>query len=626
MSKFIKIVGAIAGAVALVATGIGAFAAVGSKLAATAATVAKIATVVAGVANLGAVILNKPPPARGSVTQVLIAPDAPQPYVMGEGFFAGVMRHDTGYGATLNKVPNPYRFMAVVYSGGGPVQSLIPWIDMAAPSSWYSGFAWPTTRLGACPDTALVPQWAGAPGWTTSSKLSGYAAGGWSWLFDKDGKRFAAGIPLFGMYGQWVKVYDPRLDSTFPGGSGSCRALDETTYVWSENPALHAGTYALGRYQNGGKRTMGIGLDYSAIDFVAIAAWANTCELNGWKIFGPVYEPGDRFANLRDICLAGGCEPVLGAAQLGFYWATPRVAIDTITEADLAEGEQAVTPQSSWRARLNAIVPKYRSPAHNWEMVQAAAVVVSTLVTEDGELKQSEWPWNLVKDVDQVTELARYKIADARELQPIELTVGPRFRHYRPGDCLNIDLWDVMRLDVPAVILRKQIDPAGMTVSLTLISETAAKHGFALGLTGTPPPTPALGQTAEQRDLLAWEARSGRGIYRIVSNDIIPLSSDDDQIDIAAFEATLDDGRTIEFPTGSVTSLTSGVYYAVLWSLSASSYSVQPHPALTAMGDPDKVFVGWQATSSGGTYTPPDSTPPGYGGGGGNPGEFFPIP
>lgn len=625
MAKFLRAVAVIAGAVALVATGVGAFAAAGSKLAATAASVAKIATVVGGVAGIGAQILHKPPPARGSVTQVLIAPDAPQPYVMGEGYFAGVMRHDTAYGATLNKIPNPYRFSAVVYSGGGPVQSLTPWYDLEPISSWYSGFLFATTRLGNCPDTALVPQWSGTPGWSSSSKLSGQACGGWSFLFDKDGKRFAAGLSQFGLYGQWVKVYDPRLDSTFPGGSGSCRLGDETTYVWSENPALHAGTYAFGRYQNG-KRTFGLGLEREAIDFVAIAAWANTCDINGWTIFGPVFEPGDRWANLRDISLAGGCEPILGAAGLGFHYWTPRVSLDTITADDLAEGAASVVAQTTWRSRLNTIRPKYRSPAHRWEMVQADAISVASLVAEDGEEKAAEWPWNLVKNVDQAAELSRYKIADSRELQPIELPLGPRFRHYRAGDQLDIELWDLMRLETPAVIIRKSFDPATMTTTLTLIGETVAKHAFALGLTGTPPPTPALGQTAQDRDQLAWESRSGRGAYRFVQQTVaFPLTSDDDQIDVAAFSGVIDDGRTLSLPAQSITGLASGTIYAVFYSLSAGTWSAVADPATAAMADPDKVFLAWHATSAGGVFDAPDPPPDGWGGAGGNWGQF-PIP
>jgi hypothetical protein len=63
-----------------------------------------------------------------------------------------------------------------------------------------------------------------------------------------------------------VKAYDPRLDSTQTGGSGAQRALTESTYVYSQNPWVHAETYALGRWQNS-KIVIGPGLPADKIDF-----------------------------------------------------------------------------------------------------------------------------------------------------------------------------------------------------------------------------------------------------------------------------------------------------------------------------------------------------------------------
>lgn len=501
MSKALKVIGTIAGAVVLVATGVGLVAAA-AKTIAVAASVAKIATVVAAVATVGSSLLQKPPPARGSVAQILIQSDAPQPYVMGEGLTAGILRHDTAYGATLNKVPNPYRFMAVVYSGAGPIQSITPYVDQSPVSSWYSGFLYTNTKLGAVPESsALSPQWSGAPGWSTASKLSGKAAIGWSFLFDKSGKRFASGIPQIAAYGRWVKVYDPRLDSTFPGGSGSHRLGVESTYQWSENPALHAGMYAYGRYQNG-KRVMGVGLPKEAINWTTIAAWANVCDANAWSIFGVVYEPGDRWQNLRDICFAGGGEPAFSGGVLSFKYSAPKIPLDTLTEADLIDDNASVTAQASWRDRVNTVIPKYRSPAHNWEMVSGDEVSVSSYVTEDGERKSEEIPFNFVKKADQAEQLAAYRLVDGRELQPIIVTCGPRMFAYRPGECLHLDL-PSMSLDTDAIIVRRDFDPTNMTVTFTLLGETPTKHAFALGKTGAAPATPSLKQTGEERDDLS---------------------------------------------------------------------------------------------------------------------------
>lgn len=504
-------------------------------LVATMGSIATFSGLAAGFATIGAQALYKPPPARGSVTNVLIAVDPPSPYVMGEGYFAGVMRHDAGYGATLKKVPNPYRLMVTVYSHGGPVQSITPQVELGAIGSWYSGFLYSSSQLGACPEaSALALTFPGAPGWGASSRLSGQAAIAWNLKFDKDGKVFSSGVPRLGAYGQWVKAYDPRQDSTFPGGSGSHRLGVESTYTWTQNPALHAGTYAFGRYQNG-KRVIGIGMPATGIDWVGLAGWANICDANGWTIFGPVYEPGNRWDNLQEICAAGGGRAVFAGGLISWRYSAPMVALDTITDADIADESYSVTAMASWRDRLNTIVPKYISPAHDWQMIaDGVPVSVPEYVAEDGEVKQVEWPFNLVKDGNQAAQLAAYKLMDSRELQPITLPCLPRLRKYRPGECLHLDLPE-LGLDTDAVILSRSFDPGRMIVTLTLMGETPGKHDFALGRTATPPPTPALKQTSEDRDKLRWSVMLDQGARTVEYDD----------------SATYSDGMTARSPDGS---------------------------------------------------------------------------
>lgn len=491
MSGFFKAVGKVAGAIATVAAFIPGM-----------QPIAAVAGVVSAAASVGYALTAKPPPARGSLTSVLIQVDAMQPYVMGEGLVGGMERYRVGYGAPLKKVPNPYLGAVHVYSGGGPIDSITPYVDQAPVSAWYSGYLYTDTQLGACPETtALTPYFSGMPDWGSSHKLSGQAAILWNLKFDKDGKRFASGVPQLGAYGKWVKAYDPRLDSTRPGGSGSHRLNNESTWTWTENPALHAGTYAYGRYQNG-KRTIGVGIPEDGIDWATLAAWATTCDANGWTIFGAVYEPGDRWANLRDICAAGGGEPIFAAGLLSWRYPAAQTALDTVTAADLM-GPCSVTKMAGWRDRINTVVPRYRSPDHNWEMVPASAVSVAAYVTADGEEKKVEWPFNLVKDKDQAAQLARYVLEDRREVQPIVLQLHPRFRTYRPGECLELDLPE-LGLATDAVILERQFDPVNLTVTMTLIGETPGKHASALGLTGTAPAAPATGMAAQDRDELAY--------------------------------------------------------------------------------------------------------------------------
>lgn len=612
MAKALRTVGRIAGAVALVAvvaTGFGAVAVAGVKL----ATIAAVASAVSAAATIGAQALTKPPPARGSVARMLIDPNAPTPYAMGEGLVGGALRHDVAYGPTLKKVPNPYRFMAVVYSLG-VVQSISPRINFQTIPSWYNGFLFTDTQLGATPEAdALAPQWAGAPGWSSAHKLSGLAAIGWSFLFDKDGKRFASGIDPLAAYGQWVKVYDPRKDSTFPGGSGSHRLGVESTYEWSENPALHAGMYGYGRYQNG-KRVFGIGLPADGIDWNTVAAWANVCDANGWKIFGVVFEPGDRWANLKDICYAGGGEPVPGGI-LTFKYAAPKVPLDTITIDDLVtDDEMSVVTMQPYRDRLNTVVPRYISPDHNWELVDAGAVVNTTFLAEDGEEKRDVWPFNFVKNATQAAQLAAYRLFDSREISPITLVCKPRLRHYRPGECLHVEV-PHLGLDHDVIILSRSIDPVTMKVTFELITETPGKHVFCLGRVGVAPPTPSIGQTAQQRDEVAAGGFNARGAFRVRTFvPSFPITPGNGSIVISAFTGTIEDGRTINFPAQTITGLLQLTLYSLFWDLATGSYVTVTHPALALLESDRYIFLGQAATSDGTSFPPPIDPPPGWSG------------
>lgn len=504
MSKVLKVVAAVAGVVAVVATGGAALAGTSTFLGASAGTlssIASIAGVVSAAAAFGANLLAKPPPARGSLNSLIIQTDAQQPYAMGRTYFGGVLRHAAAYGPEIDDVPNPYLSRVVVYSGAGPIDAIEALqVDYSAVGPYYSGFLYTTSQLGLCPEaSALSAQWSGFPNWSASHKLSGQAAAMWNFKFDRDGKKFASGLPQTGALMRGVKVYDPRLDSTYSGGVGPQRISSESTWAYSENPALHALAYAYGRFQNG-KKVFGVGLPLEAIDLPSFVAWANVCDANNWKISGVIFEPDDRWKNLKDIMAAGGAEPIFSGAKLSVKYHAPRVSLDTVTAEDLADGEVSITAMRSYRDRINTIVPKWRSEAHNWEYIAGADLAVSTYITEDGEVKKDERQFNLVADGNQAAQLATYELLERRELGMIELQCGPRLLAYRPGEVLTINLPEEGLTNFDAVILNRQIDPGTMGVRFTLLGETAAKHAFALGRTATPPPTPSLTPSQEDRD------------------------------------------------------------------------------------------------------------------------------
>ncbi len=526
MSKTLRTVALIAGSVALIATGVGA--AVGAKglvvagttiTASTLATVGTVAGLVSTAATIGAQVTAPKPTARGSTTRVIIDAEPPRPYMIGESYSAGILRHRVGYGATLKKVPNPFLWEVKVFSGVGPVEALVEeQFDFGAAGGYYTGFYSSVSQTGQRPESgALTPPFGAAPGWSSSHKLSGCAAIGSNYKFDKDGKVFASGVPLHGAIWRGEKVYDPRLDSTYPGGSGSCRLGVESTYVYSASPALHAGTYAYGRFENG-IRIFGLDLSGDAIDWAAIVDWANDCDTVEWTIHGTIYEGGrgadvreQRVQNLDDICAAGGGRWLQAGALLSFDWHRPRVPLATLTDDDLLEEGGSATAVQTIRERMNGIRPQYVSPAHNWEQITADEIIGSTYRTEDGQPLTQTWALNLVKDPSQAGELASYALVDSREIGPIELKCKAAWRFYKPGETITINS-SLLGYEGQAVIIARDIDPQTLAVKLVVKSETPAKHDFALGKVANPPPSPILTQTQEDRDLVKAGAITPRAV------------------------------------------------------------------------------------------------------------------
>ena len=370
----------------------------------------------------------------------------------------------------------------------------------------------------------------------------------------------------------------------------------------------------------------GIGQPVEGIDLARFVAWANTCEANGWAVSGTIYEPGDRWANIKEIMQAGCGEPVVTGGVLSVRYRAPQVSLATITEDDIADDDFSITAMQPYRDRVNGIQPKYRSPDHNWEFVTAGKVSVSTYVTEDGEEKVEERQFNLVRDVNQAAQLAAYALMDARELGPIELTLKPQWRWLKPGECVTLDLPSFDSV-LDGIILSREIDPATMKVKLTLIGETGSKHAYALGLTGTPPPTPALGQTAEERDEIAANAGAPYGYERTQiltsSQTLVTITGTDTTVTISDHDRVYPD-KEVAVTGATITGLTPStgywLYYddedraggAVTWNVTTDFFTAQNTP-----DTPYRHYGGFATTDvTGGTGTTGGgSLPPGAGGG-----------
>lgn len=454
------------------------------------ATIGSVATRAAGKPKIGD---------QGKGTQVdwKADPNAGIPYVVGQTGTAGQIVF-----ATTAEPKNHLLCYLTVHSLG-PVQEVVRFKVNGQPVTFsadnaneapYHNFMLERRQAGEHAPAAFMPPGVspgGLPEWTEAHKLTGLAAQWWALAYDKNGKVYPTGTPKPQTVLKGVRVYDPRLDSTYPGGSGPCRAGNEATYVYSENAPLHALTFALGRYQNG-KKLMGLGAPVEMIDVPSFVEAANVNDANGWKIGGVVYSTDSKWEVFKAMLQAGGAWPCPLGAKISCSVLTPRVSLATIAGDD-AVGEVVVTAAQSRRDRYNAVIPSYRSAAHDYQVVPAARISIPTYLADDDNQERTlpaEFP--LVPDVDQAAELGIYAVANGREFGPITIPAKPTWAGFRPGDCITVDEPEWGLNGQKCLIISRQRDWASGVITLGLMSETDAKHPFALGQTGTPPPTPGL--------------------------------------------------------------------------------------------------------------------------------------
>lgn len=530
MSKVLKIAAIVVGVAAIALTAgvalLGAPAVIGALgglglgtfTAAGFATFMTVLSVTASVLSLAAGVLARPPKLSstgvGQQLDFRADPASGEPYPIGRAMIGEGVVHQASWGeknrylgivgvlsiCTLSAYTGLYADMtAVSFSGRNA-------------TGYFHDFMYLSTQLGTLPEGAALdmtaPDASLMPDWSSAHKLSGLGAAGLVLVADiKDGKIYSGGLPKLTHLVEGVAAYDARADSTQPGGSGAQRVLNESTYVYSENPWVHAETYALGRWQND-IRVIGPGLAPAQIDFAAFMEAATIADTNGWKASGLIMSTDRKWDVLKAMAQAGGGFPMPTGAHLSCLINAPKVSLETITEADV-KGQVSAPQMRTRRDRLNGAIPRYRSADHGWEIVPGDAVRNATWVTADGVEATREVEFALVADVgdgagkDQAAQLAAYFVANSRERGPITVELGYVWSQYRLGDCLTLDLPSANLINQKCVVIGRTINPAHNSVTLQFQTEDDAKHTWALGVAGAVSTPPVIAQPPGTGDVLA---------------------------------------------------------------------------------------------------------------------------
>ena len=491
-------------------------AAAASATASVTATLTSIATNIAMNMAMSAVMSALQPQvgAAGRTTEWTLSPDGPIPFAAGRIGVPGAAVHKATFGPDLM-----YYGIPSVLSGAGPIDGYESFkaddetvtfdANGKAISSQYAGELWFKTTMGNQPDVALVSpsglkNGATLPGWSAAHKLSGLASYMVVMGENSKGTAFKTGEIKPTIVFRGLKGWDPRQDSTYPGGVGPCRLNDPSTWVYLRRPGLWGLKWALGLwagptlkgapahnsttdYQVGG-----IGAKVSGIDVPAFVNLENICDANDWTVCAYPTTDDDKFAVLESFLQAAGATFAMRAGKIScIQRATPRTSVVTITAADTA-GPLEIDTAANRIDRINTIRPRIVSENHRWQLTAITEVTGPAYRAEDGGTRPRGIDYTYVDKATQGAQLAALQIANTREGIAGMIPLRPHLQKIKPGDAFTITEPGFVLNGLKCLCLTSDFDPKTKIVAVSFVSETDAKYPYAYGQSQTAPVAPTL--------------------------------------------------------------------------------------------------------------------------------------
>lgn len=268
---------------------------------------------------------------------------------------------------------------------------------------------------------------------------------------DEKHPEWPGGRPRFGFVVKGKLCYDPRLDSTVSGGSGSHRWDDPATWEWSDNVAVCRYNWVRGIYANDqvfdpSQLLIGRGLSAAEAPPENIFAAANLCDelVDGqkrYRIAGPVYASQSHIEVEEMFAAATGGSIVTREGSVELEPGAAKSAVATFTDDDLLSGSkvgwnQAVLSEASgeW---VNTVVARYVEPTQKWND-HAAPVVRSTAdILADGKPRETSITLRFVRYSAQALRVADITRRLGRLWGRGSVTLGPRFCELEDGDWVN---------------------------------------------------------------------------------------------------------------------------------------------------------------------------------------------
>lgn len=297
------------------------------------------------------------------------------------------------------------------------------------------------------------------PGWTSGDR--GYSGCDVVVAYKADSPdekhpEWPGGRPRFLFVVKGKHCYDPRKDSTVPGGSGSHRWNTPSTWEWSDNPAVCRynwvrGIYANDDVTNPAQLLIGRGLSESEAPPENIFAAANLCDelVEGqkrYRVDGPIYAHQPHIEVEEMFAAATGGSIVTREGSVELEPGAAKSVVAHFTDDDLLTGSDVKWNQGmlsdasgEW---VNSVVARYVEPSQKWNDHAAPVRRDTADIIADGRPREASITLRLVSRSAQAQRVAEIARRLGRLWGRAQVTLGPRFCELEDGDWVN---WTSMR-------------------------------------------------------------------------------------------------------------------------------------------------------------------------------------
>ena len=287
--------------------------------------------------------------------------------------------------------------------------------------------------------------------WTSNHRIRGHAylAIRFTWNNDKFGS-----LPTVNAVVKGRKVYNPNLDSTVTGGSGSHRKNDSTTWEYSDNPV-----YQLLDYLRNDRFGMGISDQYFDTHYADWQIAGDVCDTNITPFSGAsqidlmdshtVVDTSKKSIEIvRDFIK--GCRGFLNfsAGKYNILIETSGSASISLDEDNILGG--IIVSSKSKDSRYNRVIVNFVNPLKNYqsdtaqfppvdETGLASADQHATMKTADGGiLLEGKFDFPMLNSPYQAQEMAEIILRRSRTSLDVQLKADANALELSIGDLVNI--------------------------------------------------------------------------------------------------------------------------------------------------------------------------------------------